>query len=245
VVKREIRRALLAGFVVFTLVTTSFAGAFATSALAATFSEDVQVSNDSPNKTVVGGLVALGLIALLSRHSGSSSSTDKAATPPEQTTSSQASPSQSQSTPTKQPASTPKTNPASGTTSSGLTAAEQQAFNLLNADRTSNGLPALKLNAKLTSLADSYAQDMINRHFFAHTNPEGLSPFDRMRQAGIPYTYAGENLAINSSVPNAEVAFMNSPGHRANILDANYNQVGLGVEVSPSGQVYVVQEFTN
>lgn len=243
-VKREIRRALFAGFVAFTLVTTSFAGAFATSALAATFSEDVQVSNDSPNKTVVGGLVALGLIALLSRHSGSSSSTDKAATTPEQTTSSQDSPSQSQSTPTQQPAST-KTNPATGTASSGLTAAEQQAFNLLNADRTSNGLPALKLNAKLTSLADRYAQDMINRHFFAHTNPEGLSPFDRMRQAGIPYTYAGENLAINSSVPNAEVAFMNSPGHRANILNANYNQVGLGVELSPSGQVYVVQEFTN
>ena len=58
----------------------------------------------------------------------------------------------------------------------------------------------LKFNSQLTALGGTYAQDMINRNFFAHYNPEGQTPFDRMKQAGISYSYAGENLAINSNV---------------------------------------------
>ena len=84
---------------------------------------------------------------------------------------------------------------------------------------------------------------MIQRGYFSHYNPEGLSPFDRMSRAGISYRTAGENLAINVSVPAAEQAFMNSSGHRANILNSSYTEVGIGVVHSPSGSVYVVQEF--
>ena len=101
----------------------------------------------------------------------------------------------------------------------------------------------MKFNAQLTALGERYAQDMINRKFFSHYNPEGQSPFDRMKQAGIGYSYAGENLAINSNVAAAEKAFMNSSGHRANILNPNYTEVGVGVRYDAKGSAYVVQEF--
>jgi len=127
----------------------------------------------------------------------------------------------------------------------GVSAAMQQALNLLNADRAASGLPPVRMSLQLNKLADNYAHDLIARHFFAHNNPEGQSPFDRMRQQGIPFGYAGENLAINTGIPSAEQAFMNSPGHRANILNSHYTQVGIGVGFGPQGTVYVVQEFTD
>jgi uncharacterized protein YkwD len=127
--------------------------------------------------------------------------------------------------------------------SNNVAAAEQQAVNLLNTDRRAQGLPDLKVDSRLTQLGEKYAQDMINRNFFSHTNPEGQSPFDRMKQAGISYIYAGENIAINKSVPTAEVAFMNSPEHRANILSKNYTKVGIGVAYDKNGEIYVAQEF--
>ena len=110
-------------------------------------------------------------------------------------------------------------------------------------DRAKYGLPALKGNSQLNRLAENYAKDMIARGFFAHNNPEGQTPFDRMQAAGIGYRTAGENLAINSSVAAAETAFMNSSGHRANILSSGYTDVGIGVAQNSRGQLYVVQEF--
>ncbi|MBP2649265.1 MAG: SCP-like extracellular [Firmicutes bacterium] len=139
---------------------------------------------------------------------------------------------------------TTTTTQTTTTTNSGnYSSEEQQALALLNADRAANGLPSLRVNAQLTALAESYAKDMINRNYFAHTNPEGKSPFDRMRQANISYLYAGENLAIDRSVSGAETAFMGSSGHRANILNSHYTEVGIGVVHSSTGSVYVVQEF--
>ncbi|VBB06575.1 Hypothetical protein LUCI_1811 [Lucifera butyrica] len=135
------------------------------------------------------------------------------------------------------------TSPASNSAGSAVSSDEQQALRLLNADRAAQGLPALRLNSQLTALAESYTQDMVRRNFFSHTNPEGQSPFDRMRQAGISYVYAGENLAINQNVAAAETAFMNSAGHRANILNPHYTDVGIGVTRSSNGSVYVAQEF--
>ena len=84
---------------------------------------------------------------------------------------------------------------------------------------------------------------MIKRNYFSHYNPEGQSPFDRMRGYGISYRYAGENLAVNNSVEGAQRALMNSPGHRANILNSHYTEVGIGVSYDSRGAVYVVQEF--
>ena len=106
---------------------------------------------------------------------------------------------------------------------------QKQALDLLNAARTSRGLPPVQINYQLSKLAESYAHDMIDRNFFSHTSPEGLSPFDRMRKAGIQVDRAGENLAFNVDIRAAHQAFMDSPGHKANILDPNYTQIGLGV----------------
>lgn len=204
------------GFLTASLITTSFGGAFATIANAATPEVSIQEQKKADNKDLLIGVAAVGLIALLSSNHGSSTNV----------------PSNSTTTPTITPAST-----------AGATAAEKTAFDLLNADRAKNGLKPLKLNSQLTVLGENYAQDMINRNFFAHNNPEGLTPFDRMRQAGISYSTAGENLAINSNVNTAEIAFMNSAGHRANILNTAYTEVGIGVRYDASGAAHVVQEF--
>lgn len=217
------KKKLVSGVLAFSLMTSSFGGVFAASAYAATpenvASESVEA--ETPNKDILIGLAAVGLIAALANRGD-----DNAAS----------SPAQSPSSPTQ---------PSSGSTSSGvvLSAQEQQALTLLNNDRAKYGLPALKSNSQLTRLAENYAKDMIARGYFAHNNPEGQTPFDRMRAAGITYNTAGENLAINTSVANAETAFMNSSGHRANILNANYTEVGVGVVQNSKGQVYVVQEF--
>ena len=153
-----------------------------------------------------------------------------------------------QPAPTQTPPKTPTTPstpaPAPTTPPAGsVSADEQKAFNLLNADRAANGLAPLKLDSRLTLLGRKYAQDMINRKFFSHYNPEGQSPFDRMKAAGITYRAAAENIAINTSVEGAQKAFMNSSGHRANILSSNYTSVGVGVAYAADGRVYVAQEF--
>lgn len=231
--KKRLTRCFLTGFMAFSLVTTSLGGAFAATAMAATPEETNQNSGSSDNKAIVGGVVALGLIAALAKGGDHSGSAGKTSTSGSGSTSTSGSTSASGSTST------------SGTTSTGTATEEQQALTLLNADRTANGLAPLRLNSQLASLAEYYAQDMINRNFFAHNNPEGQTPFDRMKAWGINYGYAGENLAINTSVAAAEKAFMNSSGHRANILNAHYTQVGLGVRHNQKGQVYVVQEFTD
>lgn len=220
--KNRLAKLLILCSLVVALVTTSFGGALATAAYAATSdqAESTVEDKDQKMKDVLTGVLAVGLIAALANGGDD----DKESTPAKTSTGN------TTTTPSK---------PSSGSVS----AAQQQALSLLNADRAKNGLPALKLNSQLTRLAGDYAQDMINRNFFSHYNPEGQSPFDRMNEYGISYSHAGENLAINSSVAGAEAAFMNSSGHRANILNSSYTEVGIGVRYDANGSVYVVQEF--
>jgi len=206
------------GFLTVSLITTSFGGAFATAALAATPEVSIQDQKSADNKNLIIGVAAVGLIALLSSHGGSTDVPSKTAA-------------------------TQTTTPTSPTSTAGTVAAEKTAFDLLNADRVKNGLKPLKLNSQLSALGGNYAQDMINRNFFAHENPEGQTPFDRMQKAGISYVTAGENIAINSNVNTAEVAFMNSSGHRDNILNTTYTEVGIGVRYDATGSAHVVQEF--
>lgn len=120
---------------------------------------------------------------------------------------------------------------------------QRQALKLINNDRKEKGLAPLQFNPQLSKLAESYAKDMIKRDFFSHVNPEGQSPFERMNEQKIVYNYAGENLAFNESVYAAQQAFMHSPEHKANILNVNYNQVGIGIVEASRGRVFVVQEF--
>ena len=124
-----------------------------------------------------------------------------------------------------------------------LTAAEETAVALVNADRTAAGLKPLKVNPALIALARAHADDMLARDYVSHVSPDGESPFDRMRRYGVDYTAAGENLAMHGSVAAAHELLMASEGHRKNILDPDFTEVGIGVRPGPRGTVYVVQEF--
>jgi uncharacterized protein YkwD len=115
---------------------------------------------------------------------------------------------------------------------------------LVNNQRTSRGLPALRWNRLLWQAANGHAADMVHRHYFSHTTPGGTTFLDRIRRtgyfSGARWWYAGENIAWGSgsrATPSAIVtAWMNSPGHRANILSRNYRETGVGVVLgSPGG----------
>lgn len=139
--------------------------------------------------------------------------------------------------------STTTTETTSSASSANVATAEKNAVELMNADRRANGLSDLKVSSAVTAVARSHAQDMVNRKFFSHSNPDGKTPSDRLKAAGISYSAVGENIAENTSVQAAETAFMNSSGHRANILNSKYTTVGIGVAYDSAGNVYVVQDF--
>ena len=227
---------IIMSLLIVSLISTSLGGAFATAALAASPEEESErvESGGKIDNAIIGGLLAIGLLTAISGGKKSGAS-DAPKSVPSTSAPAKSTPSQSSPSTIKPATSTPSSY-------SGLTADEQKAISLMNADRAASGLPALKVNSKLVVLARDYAQDMINRDYFSHYNPEGQSPFDRMNKYGIRYSYAGENLAINRSVEAAEKAFMNSAGHRANILNPNYTEIGIGVKYE-GNTVYVVQEF--
>ena len=99
----------------------------------------------------------------------------------------------------------------------------------MNAERAKYGLSALTLDETLCGYARVKSQDMHDQGYFFHTSPRYGSPFDMMRGFGVSYQYAGENIAMGYSSPAGVVnAWMNSEGHRANILSANYTSIGVG-----------------
>lgn len=111
----------------------------------------------------------------------------------------------------------------------GLTAEESRMVDLVNAERARAGLPVLQVDPGLVQTARAKSQNMATLHYFGHESPTLGSPFDQMRAAGIRYTTAGENIAGNQSVDAAHQALMNSPGHRANILNPSFTKVGIGI----------------
>lgn len=128
----------------------------------------------------------------------------------------------------------------SGTTTSTMTSDEKEVFNLINKQRTTNGLPALKVDAEVQRVAKIKAQDMVNNNYFSHTSPTYGSPFEMLQSFKVSYKTAGENIAGNSSNSGAVNAWMNSSGHKANILNSSFNYTGIGVVNSPKyGKVYV------
>jgi len=125
-------------------------------------------------------------------------------------------------------------------TNSCLTADELEVFNLINQQRTNNGLQALKIDDEVQRVARIKAQDMVDNNYFSHTSPTYGSPFDMLKSFSISYKSAGENIAGNSSNSSAVTAWMNSSGHKANILNSSYNYTGIGVVNSPKyGKIYV------
>ncbi|MHC1721655.1 MAG: CAP domain-containing protein [Aminipila sp.] len=140
---------------------------------------------------------------------------------------------------------TTTTKPATTTnTTNTVGSYEQQVVNLVNQERAKEGLAPLTLNAKLANVAETKAADMRDKNYFSHTSPTYGSPFDMMKQFGITYTAAGENIAKGQKTPESVMsAWMNSPGHRANIMNSNYQQIGVGYVTDSNGTTYWVQEF--
>ncbi len=133
------------------------------------------------------------------------------------------------------------------TTTNGVVdeASEQQMLILVNRERTSRGLKALTLNLKARAVARDYSKRMLAEGFFSHIDPDGHSPFDRMRVGGVKFGSAGENLALAPTLQLAHQGLMNSPGHRANILSSNYSTVGIGIIDAGIYGLMITQDFTD
>ena len=117
------------------------------------------------------------------------------------------------------------------TTGGVISAYEAEVIRLVNEIRRQNGLGELTASAELSHVARLKSQDMHDKGYFDHTSPTYGSAFDMLRSFGISYRTAGENIAYGYSTPQAVVdAWMNSSGHRANILNASYTQIGVGHE---------------
>ncbi len=125
-------------------------------------------------------------------------------------------------------------------TSSNMNADEKEVFNLINKQRTNNGLQALKIDDEVQRVARIKAEDMVSNNYFSHTSPTYGSPFDMLKSFKISYKTAGENIAANSSNNGAVNSWMNSSGHKANILNSSFNYTGIGVVSSSKyGKIFV------
>lgn len=144
--------------------------------------------------------------------------------------------------PTAKPLATPSTSTGDYTTIS-VTAQEQKALNLLNADRAAQGLPPLTLDSELSRIARIKSQDMKDNRYFAHTSPTYGNAASMLKTFGYSFNGVGENIAHHATVEKSQAAFMSSDGHRRNILGSQWQKVGIGVCYDNQGFVYVTQLF--
>ena len=115
------------------------------------------------------------------------------------------------------------------TVDAGVTAFEREVIRLVNAERTQRGLQPLRENWELSRVARFKSRDMVDHRYFAHNSPTYGTPFRMIRDFGLSFRTAGENIAYGQRTPQAVVnGWMNSSGHRANILNAAYTQIGVG-----------------
>ena len=133
------------------------------------------------------------------------------------------------------------TSTSTNSNSSSVSQFEQQVITLTNAERAKEGLPALQADTTLMKSARAKSDDMAKNNYFSHTSPTYGSPFDQMKSLGISYKSAGENIAQGQKTPQEVVqAWMESPGHRENIMNASYTHIGVGY--SSNGN-YWTQQF--
>ncbi|RJS57964.1 hypothetical protein CJ481_19880 [Bacillus subtilis] len=157
--------------------------------------------------------------------------TEKAAA--EKNTASKA-PATEQNTASKAPAAAEKTNTTTSAPSS-VSAYEKKVVELTNAERQKQGLKPLQIDETLSKSARAKSQDMKDKNYFDHQSPTYGSPFDMMKSFGISYKTAGENIAKGQKTPEEVVkAWMNSEGHRKNILNPNFTHIGVGYVESGS-----------
>jgi uncharacterized protein YkwD/uncharacterized membrane protein required for colicin V production len=122
---------------------------------------------------------------------------------------------------------------------------EEEMIVMINAERIARKLEPLSMNPAAREVARAYSNDLFARGYFSHISREGLTPFQRMQQGKVKYNIAGENLALAPTLQLAHQGLMNSPGHRANILNPEYRSVGIGIMDGGSYGLMVTQNFTD
>lgn len=121
----------------------------------------------------------------------------------------------------------PSSSAGNGTQTGAQSTFASQVVSLVNQERAKAGLPSLSSDRALSAMALDKAKDMYINNYFAHNSPQYGSPFDMMKSYGIYFTYAGENIAKGQRSPQEVMnAWMNSPGHRQNIMNPNYTRIG-------------------
>jgi uncharacterized protein YkwD len=116
---------------------------------------------------------------------------------------------------------------------------------LVNGERTAQGLSALRADPEALETARAHSRDMLANGYFSHVAPDGRSPFDRMRASGLKFRAAGENLALAGTLPMAHQGLMNSPGHRANILQPAFGRLAIGILDGGRHGLMITQTFRN
>lgn len=122
---------------------------------------------------------------------------------------------------------------------------ENEMLDMLNEERRKKGLKPLKADEESKMVARDHSLDMFNRGYFSHVSPEGTSPGTRMRKGGVRFITSGENLALGQTVLICHNGLMNSPGHRANILNPAYGRVGIGILDGGKYGLMITQNFRN
>jgi uncharacterized protein YkwD len=119
-----------------------------------------------------------------------------------------------------------------------------EVVQLTNAERAKAGCGPLAAEGRLTTAAQGHTSDMAQNNYFDHTSLDGRTMVDRIRATGFPLTAVGENIAAGTATAAATLQlWMNSPGHRANILNCAYTQIGVGYAEGGSYRYYWTQDF--
>ncbi len=118
-------------------------------------------------------------------------------------------------------------------------------LDMINKEREESGLSALIFDEELAEVARTHSKDMFRRGYFSHYDPEGKSPFDRIRNEGIQFRIAGENLALAQNLSLAHSGLMESPAHRANIQHKSFGRVGIGILDGGYNGLMITQLFRN
>lgn len=144
---------------------------------------------------------------------------------------------------TAEAAQCPPPTAASGSLSAQKTA---NAVAIANREREQRGVPMARRDPLLDRIAQAHAEDMARRRFFDHTTPEGVTFGQRLASLGVPVRAMGENIAMGYPTAEAVIrGWMRSPGHRRNLLDANFEFMGLGYAQDARGRAYWVQVFAS
>ena len=122
---------------------------------------------------------------------------------------------------------------------------EIRMLDLINNERRNAGLKLMTFDKKLALVAVKHSSDMLQRGYFSHYTPEGISPYDRMRNDRVRFRVAGENLALAQTLQSAHEGFMESPVHKANILHNSFERAGIGILDAGVHGIMITQNFRN